>query len=67
MLYIAHIDDNGNAAKAFALPQRNPRQHYDEELKSYNLPDFCIAPTRYNANLVESMLYGIQRNSVSYK
>ena len=67
LLYIAHIDDNGNAAKAFALPQRNPRQHYDEELKSYNLPDFCTAPTRYNANLVESMLFGSQRNSVSYK
>ena len=67
LLYIAHIDDIGNAAKAFALPQRNPRQYYDEELKSYNLPDFCVAPTHYNTNLVESMLYGSRRNSVSYK
>lgn len=63
--YLAHINEQGNADKAFLLPQRNPRNYYDQELKSYNMPDFALAPTQYDANLVESMLYSAERQVVS--
>lgn len=65
--YIAHIDENGIAAKAFMLPQRNPSYYYDQELMSYNMPDFAISKTKYNSNYVESLLYKKDRITVSIK
>ncbi len=38
--YIASIDNEGRATKPFLLPQRHPKQYYDELLESYNCPDF---------------------------
>lgn len=39
-LYLACIDDNGQATKPFLLPQRNPWEYYDESVYSFNVPDF---------------------------
>ncbi len=36
--YYCHIDDNGNPAKPFVLPQKSP-YFYDYFLKSFNVPD----------------------------
>ena len=38
--YFCHIDAEGNASKAFMLPQKNPKRHYQELYMSYNVPDF---------------------------
>ena len=38
------------SVKAFMLPQHNPRRFYRERFFSFNVPDFIIAPTRFNAN-----------------
>ena len=38
-LYITHIDENGEASKAFMLPQEDPG-YYHSLMKSYNVPEF---------------------------
>ena len=48
--YFCHIDSKGAVAKAFMLPQRNPRRFYRERFLSFNVPDFIIAPTRFNSH-----------------
>ena len=48
--YFCHVDANGTVSKAFMLPQHNPRRFYRERFFSFNVPDFIIAPTRFNAN-----------------
>lgn len=37
--YLAYIDANGKARKAFVLPQKNP-DFYKHFMKSYNIPEF---------------------------
>lgn len=44
-LYIAHIDENGRAAKAFLLPQERP-DFYDFFDRSYNVPEFMVEPVK---------------------
>lgn len=39
-LFLASIDENGQATKPFLLPQENPLKYYDETLYSFNTPDF---------------------------
>ena len=36
------------ASKAFMLPQRNPRSFYRDRFLSFNVPEFIIAPTRFD-------------------
>lgn len=38
-LFIAHIDDNGNASKPMLLPQINPYDFYQMQFYSYNIPE----------------------------
>jgi hypothetical protein len=45
-LYIAHIDENGRAGKAFLLPQEDPT-YYDTLLKAYNAPELLTGPMKY--------------------
>ncbi len=40
-LYFTHFDENGNASKAFILPQEEPG-YYDGLFKSYNVPEFMV-------------------------
>lgn len=40
LLFISHIDENGNATKPFLLPQENPQEFYANNFFSYNVPDF---------------------------
>ena len=37
-------------SKAFMLPQQNPRRFYRERFLSFNVPDFIIAPTRFDGH-----------------
>lgn len=52
--YIAYIDADGTASKAFVLPQENPR-HYLESFKSYNIPDLGTEPAPYDWNVIGEM------------
>lgn len=42
-LFFAHVDADGNASKAFELPQADPDYHR-QFLKSYNIPEFMKGP-----------------------
>ena len=43
-LYIAHFDENGHAGKPFLLPQRDPKNYYEDLFRSYNVPEFVTGP-----------------------
>lgn len=45
--YIAYIDGSGCDRKAFVVPQKSPR-HYDEQMKSYNVPEFMSEPFAFS-------------------
>ena len=46
--YIAHIGRDGEAEKAFMLPQKNPA-FYGEFMKSYNIPEFITGAVTVDA------------------
>ena len=48
--YFCHVDAKGKVGKAFMLPQENPRRFYRERFLSYNVPDFIIAPSRFDGH-----------------
>ncbi len=54
-VYFAYIDENGNAAKPFVLPQANP-EHDDLNLKSYNIPELSISQVPFDANTLELLI-----------
>jgi len=43
-LYIAHFNADGTADKPFMLPQRDPKNYYEDLFRSYNVPDFVTGP-----------------------
>lgn len=47
-LYMASIDEKGNATKPFLLPQRNPWEYYDRLTDSYNTPDFTSRKVEFD-------------------
>lgn len=53
--YIAYIDKDGVDSKAFIMPQENPR-HYDDLMKSYNVPEFFVAPFKFSrSQIIEAL------------
>ena len=66
-LYIASIDDNGNVTKPFLLPQRNPREFYDNMMYSYNVPDFTKTKVDIDAHEFRSKLLDKKRIKVNIK
>lgn len=54
--YFCHVAANGTIGKAFMLPQRNPRRFYRERFFSFNVPDFVIAPVRFNSRRACSII-----------
>jgi hypothetical protein len=54
--YFCHVDAKGVVSKAFMLPQRNPRRFYRERFLSFNVPDFIIAPTRFDGHKASRLI-----------
>jgi Tol biopolymer transport system component len=52
--YFCYIDKKGKAYKPFVLPQEDPT-HYDNTLKSYNIPDLSKSPVPFEARDIESI------------
>ncbi len=53
--YIAYIDENGKAAKAFLLPQQSPE--YNRKLMySFNVPEFATKEFVFDKGVLESKL-----------
>lgn len=45
--YITYVDADGNDSKAFVVPQEDPG-YYRMLMKSYNVPEFMVAPVKYS-------------------
>lgn len=50
-VWFAHVDDEGNVATPFRLPQRDP-EHDRLFLRSYNIPDLGDAPVPFDARTI---------------
>lgn len=68
--YFCHVDAKGSVSKAFMLPQRNPRRFYRECFLSFNVPDFIIAPTRFDGRKASRIIndnsrknFGVRKES----
>jgi hypothetical protein len=60
-VYLAHIDADGRCGKPFLLPQRHPRQYYDEQFNSYNIPEFVIRPVELDKMKAAKILNSEER------
>jgi Tol biopolymer transport system component len=59
--YFAHVDEKGNASKAFLLPQKDPGL-YEKQLKSFNIPILASAPVRQGWRRLAAAATGRCRN-----
>ena len=59
--YFCHVDASGQVSKAFMLPQRNPRRFYCDRFLSFNVPDFIIAPTRFDGRNASRIINDVSR------
>jgi Tol biopolymer transport system component len=48
-LYLACVDDKGHFSKPFLLPQRHPKEYYEESIFSFNVPDFTKTKVDFDA------------------
>ncbi len=64
LLFISHIDENGNCTKPFLLPQKNPKEFYDNFFFSYNVPDFTIRKVELDMRQFADDIFHKQRIQV---
>jgi dipeptidyl aminopeptidase/acylaminoacyl peptidase len=55
--FISYIDEKGNSAKPFILPQKDP-EFYQRFLKSFNLPEFSTFEVRVNPGKIRKSAEG---------
>jgi hypothetical protein len=55
--HFSHIDENGQASKAFVLPQKDPK-FYKSFLKSFNVPEFAKGKVRPSLTDFEEAIKG---------
>lgn len=64
--YFAHISSDGNASKAFLLPQKNPNS-YLNTLKSYNIPELYNIPETYDAHDLQQLYFKGEKEKFQYQ
>lgn len=52
--FFAYIDEKGEAAKPFLLPQKDSH-FYERFLKSYNIPEFITGPVKQRKNQLQNI------------
>ena len=65
-LYIAYIDKDGNASKAFLMPQRDPRYNI-RLLKSYNVPELTRRPIQVSQEDIRHAVLEQEAEVATYK
>lgn len=65
LLFLSHIDENGNCTKPFLLPQKNPKEFYDNFFFSYNVPDFTSRKVELDMRQFANDIYHKQRIQVT--
>ena len=48
-LYFASVNEKGQFTKPFMLPQRHPKEYYEESIYSFNIPDFTKRKVDFKA------------------
>ena len=64
-LYLAHINKDGRADKAFCLPQCNPMEYNAETIWSFNTPEFAIAPIGLDSGTLHRQILSGQRKKTN--
>jgi hypothetical protein len=54
--YIAHIDQYGNASKAFVVPQKDP-DYYNLTTQSFNRPELMTGPVSISQYRIHQLIY----------
>ena len=65
-VYLAEIDENGNASKAFLLPQKDPA-FYHKTLFTFNVPDFTKDKVKFKASAAFKEAFSDQRIYLTVK
>lgn len=65
-LYITYFDRNGQAHKAFLLPQHNPEQNMTL-LKSYNVPELTTDRINISPDTFKEIIYRTEAETVAYE
>ena len=65
-VYLAEIDENGNASKAFLLPQKDPA-FYHKTLFTFNVPDFTKDKVKFKASAAFKEAFSDQRIHLTVK
>ena len=65
-IYITEIDDEGNASKAFLLPQRDPA-FYHKTLFTFNVPDFTKKKVKFKASAAYREAFSDKRIKLTVK
>ena len=65
--YFCHVDAQGRVSKAFMLPQRNPRRFYRNRFLSFNVPEFIIAPTRFDGSKASRIINDDSRKNIGVR
>ncbi len=66
-LYLASIDEHGQATKPFLLPQRNPKEFYHEMMDAYNVPEFTRERVDIDAHEMRNLLWSDERQQVTIR
>lgn len=53
--FFSYIDENGNPAKPFVLPQKDP-EFYDSCIKTYNIPELITGPVKITRREIEQAM-----------
>lgn len=67
LLFISHIDENGNCTKPFLLPQKNPAEFYGNLFFSYNVPDFTSEKVDLDIRAFAREIYSGERIQVGVR
>lgn len=67
LLFISHIDEVGNCTKPFLLPQKNPKDFYDNFFYSYNVPDFTTEKVELDIRAFAREIYNKDRIQVGVR
>lgn len=67
LAYIAHVDTLGNVSKPFLLPQRHPREYYENELRSFNTPDFTTERVELDPQEMSRAIFSDERARATVK
>ena len=55
--YFTYIDDEGRDHKAFLMPQRHPRNFYDNQFCSYNIPEFITGEVKADQHKIQETVW----------